>query len=367
MVVGGDEPLVHRAEPGDAEALPQRDQRVGREREAQPAPDVDARVARRALDEVLRRRVVVAHLQEALALDEHQLGRADGVEAEERRALAVQLAEVPPGEGEHAVLVGLLGARRQQHDPQAVGRPRRRSWRATSSSTATPVRLSLAPGTTGWRDMWAMSPAETAEIAVPAAVIPRRPSSAPSATSAGPATTPPMSGGQRSRWSCSHGARSKTSSGRRRSKTKLERAASWWAKTTSVCAASGARARPRRSSVVPLREPGRSQRAGPPWRSSAITPARDGADGPAGAHAAQDGDPASRRSRGDADRREVAAVDALLLDARPRAEIAQRAAIQTAASRSPSEPGGRSIAARCATAALRSTSLPAAGVTSPSL
>ena len=153
--------------------------------------------------------------------------------------------------------------------PSGASPPR---CRATSSSTATPVRLSLAPGTTGWRDMWAMSPAETAEIAVPAAVIPRRPSAAPSATSAGPATTPPMSGGQRSRWSCSHGARSNTSFGTTGSKTKLERAASWWAKTTSVCGASGAPSSPTTFHVVRWGSRERSQRAGPPWRSSAMTP-----------------------------------------------------------------------------------------------
>ena len=37
-----------------------------------------------------------------------------------------------------------------------------RSRRATSSRTATPLRLSLAPGTTGWRIMWAMTTAVAA-------------------------------------------------------------------------------------------------------------------------------------------------------------------------------------------------------------
>jgi len=79
----------------------------------------------------------------------------------------------------------------------------------------------------------------------------------------------------------SQGARSKTSLGTTGSKTKLERAASWWANTTSVCAASGAPSSPMTFHVVRWGRRERSQRAGPPWRSSAITPVATAPTSPA--------------------------------------------------------------------------------------
>ena len=70
--------------------------------------------------------------------------------------------------------------------------------RATSSSTATPLRLSLAPGTTGWRIMSAMTTAVAVAMAVPTAAVRRPPVSALAETVTGPPITSPINGGQRS-------------------------------------------------------------------------------------------------------------------------------------------------------------------------
>ena len=70
------------------------------------------------------------------------------------------------------------------------------SARASSSTTATPDRLSLAPGTTGRSAMSANAAVEPSERNVPSRRSGRRPLSAPSATRAGPATTSSITCGE---------------------------------------------------------------------------------------------------------------------------------------------------------------------------
>ncbi len=71
----------------------------------------------------------------------------------------------------------------------------RASWSATPTSAATPVALSLAPGTTSREPMSAKAAAEPSDTHVPARSSRRRPVSAPRATSAGPPNTVHISGG----------------------------------------------------------------------------------------------------------------------------------------------------------------------------
>ncbi|MBI5104197.1 MAG: hypothetical protein HZB46_04290 [Solirubrobacterales bacterium] len=83
---------------------------------------MDARLARGVLDQALGVLGVLEHLQEALALDEDELGRPERVEADEGRARAREVGEVAARVGEHPLLVGLLGPGRQQDQAQALGR-----------------------------------------------------------------------------------------------------------------------------------------------------------------------------------------------------------------------------------------------------
>ncbi len=76
---------------------------------------------------------------------------------------------------------------------------RSRSARASSSTTATPERLSLAPGTTVRDAMSANAAAEPSERNVPSRRTAPRPVSAPSATRAGPAATSAITRGEVSR------------------------------------------------------------------------------------------------------------------------------------------------------------------------
>ena len=111
------------------------------------AQRVAGALARRG-EPVARRRRVVAHPQHALALEHDRLGAADALQDDHARARRVERRAVAGDEPAHPLHERLLGARGEQ-DHADVRRPGRRAGaRASSSSTATAARLSLAPGTT---------------------------------------------------------------------------------------------------------------------------------------------------------------------------------------------------------------------------
>ena len=107
-------------------------------------------------------------------------------------ARAASVGEVAAPERLHPLHERLLGAGGQQDHPQRRRTGSSRSERASESSTATPVRLSLAPGTTARAaDVGHRGGVARAEERRRSGAARRRPSRAPSATSQRPADGAP--------------------------------------------------------------------------------------------------------------------------------------------------------------------------------
>ena len=225
-----------------------------------------------------------------------------------------------------------------------------RSSRASSSSTATAVRLSLAPGTTVRVPMSKNASALPAASVSPIWRSGRTPVSAPSAASAGPAATSRIICGDvcwRSYQRGNVSAMSRVSSGRKMSPPL---AASWWATNTSV-------SRALRIAGGAGHVPGRAvaQRAAEDVRAAA-----DVVDDPGCGEQAQRGGAAPAQARQHAGGRHAARAAAA--SSRPRAPPrrpprrpapASSPRIHSAARRSPSDAEGRSKEARCSTVARR--------------
>ena len=142
--------------------------------------------------------------------------------------------------------------------------------RASAISTATPVRLSLAPGTAGRKPISTMAASEPRLRTRPTRRGPLRPVALASETSAGPAMTSHHAGGllviastRSGRFLASHCCACWR-------KTNPEGAASWWARTTRVCVAE---ASPAKAITLRARRGRRNSRRNaiwPPLMSSAI-------------------------------------------------------------------------------------------------
>ena len=151
------------------------DHRVGRGAGAEPALEPQAVALGEPEDAVAEALVEVLHPDRALTLEQHQPGRADGVEVEEVRRIRGQLARggVSMNPRIPSCRVSSAPAETSQTRSPSTGRSRSISARATRQPTA--ERLSLAPGTTRLRHM---SPRTTA-LAAPSAIAGlRRPAAA---------------------------------------------------------------------------------------------------------------------------------------------------------------------------------------------
>ena len=111
------------------------------------------------------------------------------------------------------------------------------SERASASSTATALRLSLAPGTTSLRAMSAIVTVVAPASSDPQRRRPLRPRIEPSATNTGPSHVANMIGSVCVERSSSSGKRSANSFGSPGWKISPLCAASWWATTTTVSSA----------------------------------------------------------------------------------------------------------------------------------
>lgn len=129
-------------------------------------------------------------------------------------------------------------------EPVETSRTRRpltgssRSASARPTRTATPVRLSLAPGTTPRAPTSANTAMLPSPSSAPARSRPARPRTAPAATRAGPASTGAIRGGDVSERSSRPGATRAIIGSTPGWKSRPEWAASWWATITRVRSAS---------------------------------------------------------------------------------------------------------------------------------
>ena len=225
-----------------------------------------------------------------------------------------------------------------------------RSSRASSISSATDARLSFAPGTTARAAMSAIASTVPSAINPPARRTRGSPSSAPAPASAGPATTSCISRGDVSWRAYQAGNVSATQRVGPGWKIKPPRAASWCAANTTVSSASGS---PASATTLYVARAGsnRRKRRGPDDTSSAIA-------------AAAASPPAAARGRAPRDSPAAAAIaessangsgnEPVARSCSTRARqpcSASRSRIHSAARRSPSDAGGRSIACRCSTTA----------------
>ena len=221
-----------------------------------------------------------------------ELGRADGVDADERASRSGgSEAKWRAREGLHALHERLLGARRDEQHAQARRPAARAGSRASPSSAATPVRLSLAPGTVEREPISAIVAAVPSDTRPPAPRAGARDAGQPAerdeqraadhrATSA--AGSCPCARAARGSASAEPAARR----GVRRAAPVC--AASWWATTTRCASASRS---PASATTFQVGRGGQQRGAGttarPPVMSSAIAaaasaPATASAPAPAG-------------------------------------------------------------------------------------
>ena len=148
----------------------------------------------RPFDEGERAGRVVVHLQEALAPQRQQVGRADRLEAEEEGALPGQLGEVALAERFHPLAEGLLRAGREQDHPDPLGRLGEEALGQGQQGDDRGAVV-VGAGDDLRRPMSAIAATEPRPRKRPSLASRRVPVRAPSAASTGPPTTGAISGG----------------------------------------------------------------------------------------------------------------------------------------------------------------------------